>query len=244
MSITPLIRDGVKHAMYHTPLARFLYHRYPYNFSPIQLSYLVNCIDRTSHLSGPILEVGCFAGATTIWLNKHLDAGGIEKPYIAIDTFRGFVENDIRYEVSERGKHEQAILRRAFTNNSKNWVEKNLKLNGCTRVTLVQADANTFDYSKYHDISFALIDVDLYLPVKNTLEAIYDQMADGGIIVVDDCVANGVYDGALHAYLEFTEDRAIAKRIVHRKLGVIDITRKRRCAWIHEPCWENPLCLY
>jgi O-methyltransferase len=230
--MTQWIRQGVRRVLFHTPLARFLAHRYEYSFKPHQLCFLLSCIDKTAKLPGPIFEVGCFRGITTIWINTHMDVAGIEKPYIAIDTFEGFVDADVHHETTVRGKgnYTRVYKTKAFTVNSKKWVEKSLELNGVKRVALIKADANQFDYTPYHDISFALIDVDLYLPVKNTLGMIYDRMADGGIIIVDDCRENDMYDGALQAYLEFIEAKGLEKNIVHTKLGVIKIDREAKAA--------------
>jgi O-methyltransferase len=217
-----LVRDAIRELALQTPLGRYLGHRYSYMFTPAQLCFLVECIDKTAALPGPILEIGCAAGVTTVWLNKHMDDARIEKSYIALDTFKGFLARDIEYEVSMRGKGtRQADLKRVFASNKRRWVEKTLQRNSVTRVTLIEADASTFDYSAYSDISFALIDVDLYLPVKNSLAKLYPRMAAGGMIVVDDCSGPGIWDGALQAYLEFMESKGLSRRIMHGKLGVI-----------------------
>jgi O-methyltransferase len=104
-------------------------------------------------------------------------------------------------------------------------VRKTLDLNGFPGVTLVKADASTYDYSRHDQISFALIDVDLYLPVRKALDAIWPRMADGGIIVIDDCAPENIYDGALQAYREFVAERGLPDRVVHTKLGVIEVAR-------------------
>jgi predicted O-methyltransferase YrrM len=220
------IKGMIKETLDRTPVARFLHPRYPYNFLPAQLSYLASCLDRVRGLPGPVFEIGCFQGATTIWLKKHMDAVRIEKSYIAIDTFRGFLEADVQHELSSRGKRlharEYGI---AFRSNSRRWVEKTFAFNGVSGVSLIQADASTFDFSPYREISFALVDVDLYLPVKNVLSKIWDVMADGGLIVVDDCVESELYDGALQAYLQFVKEKGLEPQIVHTKLGIIEVRR-------------------
>lgn len=216
------LKNQIRNVLWHTPFARLIYPRLQYNFTPAQLCFLCNCIDQTSHLPGPIFDIGCYAGYTTVWLNRHMGCSGIEKPYIAIDTFSGFTMSDIQYEVQkrEKGKSERQ-LRKSFSSNSKKRFDRILEINQITRVRSFQADAGFFDYTPYHDISFALIDVDLYLSVKRTLERIWPQMAYGGIIVIDDC-AHGLWcDGALCAYSEFTDGKKIRKQIVHGKLGVI-----------------------
>ena len=46
----------------------------------------------------------------------------------------------------------------------------------------IQADAGSFDYSRFSDLSFVLIDVDLYIPVLGALERVWPQMArDAGV---------------------------------------------------------------
>ena len=42
---------------------------------------LCSCLGRTRDMPGPAFEVGCFAGVTTVFLNKHMRAEGIEEPY-------------------------------------------------------------------------------------------------------------------------------------------------------------------
>jgi hypothetical protein len=37
----------------------------------------------------------------------------------------------------------------------------------------------------------ALVDLDLYRPVLSTLNAIYEDVSPGGIVVVDDCQQDG-----------------------------------------------------
>jgi predicted O-methyltransferase YrrM len=117
-------------------------------------------------------------------------------------------------------------MRNAFRYNHRSWVAKALALNEVDNVTLIRADASHFDYSAYRDISFALIDVDLYLPVRSALQALFPVMAPGGVIVVDDCLADNMYDGALQAYREFTAAHGLPERITHGKLGVIDVPHR------------------
>lgn len=214
----------LKHAAFRSPLARFLAVRYVYNFRPAQLCFLVDCLERTRELPGPILEVGCFSGATTIWLNTHLRATGRMKEYVAIDTFEGFVPRDVDHEVAARGKQShREVLRTAFALNDPAWVRRSLALSGFPDVRVVKADASRYDYAAHRDVSFALIDVDLYLPVRSALEGLWDRMAPGGIVVVDDCAPDNLYDGALQAYREFVAARGLQERIVHEKLGVIEV---------------------
>jgi O-methyltransferase len=218
------LNRAVKAALYRTPFGRFIAHRHQYNFSPRQLCFLASCIDRTRDLNGAIAEVGCFLGHTTTFLNKHMDAEGIEKPYYAMDTFSGFVPSQLEYERDQRRKAPfYTSMRAAFTGNSKTMLDKQLSWNGIRRVRSIQADAAAFDYRTIAPFSFVLIDVDLYIPVLRALEQIVPLMQPGGIVVIDDCASGQFYDGALQAYTEFAAQRRFASDIRHGKLGILEI---------------------
>jgi O-methyltransferase len=216
------VKTLAKKTLYATPFGRYFAHRFAYNFSPRQLCFLAGCIDRTAEVPGAVVEIGCFVGHTTIWLNKHMDAEKIEKPYYALDTFAGFVPSQVEHELEHRGKSGfRAVMRHGFSVNSKFMFDRQLRWNGITRVTSIEADAAKFDYTSIGAISFALVDVDLYVPVKAALEKVYPLVQRGGIIVIDDCAPDNVYDGALQAYEEFTGERGLPRTYEHRKLGVI-----------------------
>jgi predicted O-methyltransferase YrrM len=223
MNLTDLAnqtRFALKSLAYETPMARWVAHRWQYNFSPAQLGFLCSCLDRTREVAGPVFEVGCFAGVTTVYLNKHMSAEGIEKPYYAFDTFGGFTADDVAYESEHRGKQRSRLA--GFTDNRPEWFKVTMALNGVSRVRAVQADVNTYDFSALEAPSFCLLDVDLYRPVRSVLEALYDRLPTGAIVVVDDCMSGTDFDGALSAYREFVAARGLPERIVHHKLGVIE----------------------
>ena len=206
---------AIKNLQFLSPFRRYFFYRYQYLFTPAQLAYLCSCLDRTRDVPGTIVEVGCAAGNTTVFLNKHLDSLESQKRYICIDTFEGFMTEDIRTE-AERGKKMEEYTT-AFAVNDKRWFDFTMASNNVTRVTSIKADAKTVDYTAYAPLSFCLVDVDLYEPVKAVLEKVHPLMSKGGIIVVDDCKANVAYDGALQAFQEFTSRRALPLDI--RRLG-------------------------
>jgi len=194
--------------------------QYNYMFTPAQLAFLVRCLDETKALPGPIVEVGCARGQTTLYLNMHLRSAGIQKPYICIDTFRGFRESDIRYEVEVR-KKDPGFTWNGFSYNKKRWFDRALKIHGIGHVQSVEADVNTFAFQGMENISFCLVDVDLYLPVKSCLEKLPAKMARGGILVIDDCAPDRVFDGAFQAYQEFMEKHPARSEIICGKLAAL-----------------------
>jgi predicted O-methyltransferase YrrM len=191
---------------------------YPYQYSPAQLCFLCSCIERTKHIKGPIIEAGVSRGFTTIFLNKYLDRLNIEKPYLAIDTFCGFMPEDVDYEVRSRAKP-STFTWRGYDNNRRDWYDRSLQLAGVDRVRSIQCNAGTFDYPA--GISFCLLDVDLYLSSKSALKRIVPKMAPGSILVVDDCYeTENIFDGASQAQREYCSETGLRCSIVHDKLGV------------------------
>ena len=207
----------------NSPLARAWMPHYPYMFSPGQLAFMVQCLDRTKDVPGCILEVGCMRGRTTVYLNRHLDSLQSTKLYYAIDTFAGFVRSDVEYEINKRGK-DSTFDWGGFNNNKKEWFDRAMTLNKIERVSSIQVDVNQYDFSCVgpDGISFCLIDVDLYQPVKSALAKLYPRLSPGGIIVIDDCMPAQSFDGALDAYREFISAHGLPEQIVQEKLGTID----------------------
>jgi predicted O-methyltransferase YrrM len=212
---------AIKEFAYFTGLHRVVFYRYDYMFRPAELSLLVSCLTRTTGLPGPILEIGCAAGHTTVYLNKHLQDLKDHREYICIDTFRGFTQDDIAVEV-DRGKDEKSYAY-LFRSYRRAWFDKTMSNNGIAGVRSIQADVNTFDFSQCEQVSFCIIDVDLTRPVQRALEEVIPRMAPGGIIVVDDCTPNVKFDGALAAYIDSVQSHEYPIDIRYDKLGMIEI---------------------
>jgi O-methyltransferase len=216
-SSSPLAHRA-KQLLLRTPARELFTYRYRYMFSPSQLGFLCEQITRTSGVPGSILEVGCAFGATTVFLNRHIDTLGINVDYHAIDTFDGFTETDISGEYA-RGR--QYRYETDFRENSKPWFDRTMRRNGVRRVTSFRGDAATFDYTTIAPFRFALVDVDLYRPVLAVLGAVYDLMSPGGTIVTDDCQEGGRWGGSYEAFKEFTRSRGLDASITDDQLGLI-----------------------
>ncbi len=199
------LRRVLKELAFRSPAARLLTPRYHYNFYPAQLACLVSTLDEIEHVEGSVVEVGCFAGAN-----------------IAIDTFKGFLLEDVDHEVRARAKGAQRqTLSTSFGRNRRSWVERSLAINGHADVEVIEADAGTLDYRQFAPVAFALIDVDLYQPVSRALRAIAPWMSRGGRMIVDDCRPGNIFDGALEAYMEWCAKADHRPEIVRDRLGVI-----------------------
>jgi predicted O-methyltransferase YrrM len=209
---------------------KFWYPRYQFQYFPRQLCFLADCIDETASTDGAIVEIGCAHGLTTTFLYEYMVDSGIDKEYYCIDTFSGFTTENIAVETQNRGKKHK--YDGEFKNNNSKWFAESLAKRHISKVKILEADICKLDNNRLPDrISFCLLDVDLYQPVKVGLEKVYEHLSPGGIIVVDDCWSkpkhlwvDGVgdaYDGAMQAYKEFVLLNNLPEIFVETKLAVI-----------------------
>jgi O-methyltransferase len=219
--LTRAIRTIIKDISLKTGRNRQLFGLYPYMFSPAQLIFLADCVTSVSDVPGSFVEVGCAYGATTVFLNKYMNDNAelAERNYYAIDTFQSFVAKHADYEIQNRGK--PPSIKKRFKENKKAWFDKSMVVHGLKRVKSIECDATQFDLSRVAPIAFCLIDVDLYIPIKDLLPKVFSAMSSGGIIIVDDCQPDQMWDGALQAYQEFTRERNLPAEIVLEKLGIV-----------------------
>jgi O-methyltransferase len=209
----------IKEMQFNSPLRRHRFPMYQYQFGPQQLCFLCHCIAQTKDVVGSIAEIGCEHGHTTIFLCHYLYDLRIEKDYLALDTFSGFVSEDINFEVTSRSKRE---VYGAFRDNKKKWFDGTMKQNNITRVRSIEADVNEYKLTTLAPLSFILLDVDLYRPTRKALPELYNALSPGGIIVVDDCnPENPSWDGAYQAYIEFMSEVGQSPEIVYEKLGIV-----------------------
>lgn len=216
--------DGlVKRALFWSPLRSHVLYKYRYAFTPAQLARLTALASEAAAAPGDFCEIGCYRGYTTVFLNRHLDDVASHKRYWALDTFGGFVAGDVAHEKTARGKNsadDQRALAK-FTINSKEWFEATMRQNAITRVTAHAGAVQDFVFPERVRFCFALIDVDLHLPTKAALEKLWPQMSPGGVMVVDDCHPNHVYDGSRQALEEFCAVQGCSFEVVEKKLGVL-----------------------
>jgi O-methyltransferase len=194
--------------------------RYPYMNPPSEIMELTKQM-LSVDVPGAAVEVGCHQGWTTCFLNEALAEQGVHREYVCIDTFTGFTPEDVAVEYRSRGKA-VGLYDGDFAVNHPQWLKASVRRFGYSNVTVHVADATTFDYQALGEIAFALVDVDLYRPVSESLKRIVPHMAKGGVVVVDDCDPNNPFwDGAYQAFMEFCKERKITPEIVCRKLGII-----------------------
>lgn len=172
------LRKIAREVALHTPLRAHMSPRYQYLHTPAELAFLCRCLDETRHIPGCIVEVGCYRGETTLYLNYHMTSEGIEKPYVAMDTFSGFTGADL--DVDVRHGKDREIYRDRFGFNDRRWFDEAMLRNHWItkgRVRSIAADAGTFDFAQLAPIAFCLMDVVLYEPTRLALARTWDVLS-------------------------------------------------------------------
>lgn len=209
-----IIRSSLK-----TELARrALLTQYRFPFNPEQLWAICSAAEQALRADGAFMEVGVAQGYTTLYVHQHLASRGQTRPYYCLDTFAGFLPDDIETE-RRRGKTEDYGA--WFRLNSAELLRQSLARNGlASTVKVLVADAGSFEYSSLPPLAFALVDVDLLRPMRAALEGCWSRLSPGGILVADDCEPGPhAWDGARQAYEEFCAAHDLALDVRHAKLG-------------------------
>ena len=148
---------------------------------------------RAIDLEGDVLEFGVASGGTTCLMAQKLLESGKQKTIHSFDSFQGFdpKEFDDNYA---RGDVTVLTQKDAFraTQHSLAYVRLKLKLFGFSHLVRLhpgyfQETLRPFlDLNSSAQFCFALIDCDLASSVQFCVEAIYDRITPGGVILFDD----------------------------------------------------------
>jgi O-methyltransferase len=214
MSLSPRLRHGLKYAL--SPL---LFRYPPFGLQPERLMVWLQTLERTARVPGAVLEVGCSVGGTTAIGHGLMRNLGIEKPYVAIDTFGGFVEGQFGHDVQDGTP---AAHRHQFSANSMRLVRRNLARFGAGDVSLVQGDVVTIPTTRLPEqVSACLIDVDLSEPVHAALEKVVPLVSPGGVVLVDDCAEDTDWR-ARDGYVRYVRSADLPETYWHG-FGVVEV---------------------
>lgn len=211
----------LKAVAYRTPLLRTpLLPRYPYWVDPGTLAEMVRLISDPTTRKGAVVEVGAARGITSAFLLEHLRSTDDYRRLVIIDTFSGFTDKCVRHETEHRDKRKSELA--DFTYGSPKELARSLdRLGHHGRYRIIAGDCAEVDWPAIGPIAALLLDVDLYLPTRATLNAVWPLLLPNGGIVVDDCVEPHWADGSLEAYTEFIRQHALPFTRVGGKAGGI-----------------------
>ena len=147
--------------------------------------YMIKQFAEVAPAGGKFIECGVFSGGVTRML---LDMG---KPVIAFDTFHGIKNSTPDVDLHEDGQYDGGDVSKYIF--------------GAEIVKGIIPE--TFS-GRDDKISFAHIDLDVYLPTKFSLEYVFPRLLDGGAIILDD-YGSWTTPGVRKAVDEFHEGKKI-----------------------------------
>jgi SAM-dependent methyltransferase len=190
-------------------LRPLLYRHPPIGLMPERLYLWTRTLIETKDVPGAVLEIGCSAGGTAAWCDRLLRNIGTEKPYVCVDTFGGFTEEQFAVDAA-LGTPES--VRFDFSANSLNLVRRTVAGLGAPGIRLIQGDVCTLPVERLpRSIAACLVDVDLSEPVYAALRKVYPRLAPGGIIIVDDCPDDAGWRARL-GYRRFIAEQGLSER--------------------------------
>jgi O-methyltransferase len=205
----------VAHAVARRVLpVEFFLRRHPLRseLQPERLEVLLETLRDLRAVPGAILEVGCFRGGTTVEACRVLRELGVERDYVCVDTFAGFVPDQF-----EEDEHlgTSSALEQGFARNPIVLVRRTLRWAGFGHVRLVQGDIATVpDEQLPAKVATCLLDVDLAVPTYEGLKRILPRLAEGGKILVDDCDEGTNWRGARVGYTRFVAEQGLPEKYV------------------------------
>lgn len=149
-------------------------------------------------LPGDLCEFGCFAGTTSLFLQRLLIEKKSKKKLYLYDSFEG---------LPDKSEQDQSAAGIEFVNGELMATKSQLKLNfKKANLPLPKIKKAWFQDLKTKDvpkqICFAFLDGDFYQSIKDPLELIKDKVKIDGLIIIDD-YDNPALPGAKQATDEF-----------------------------------------
>ncbi len=164
---------------------------------------LISLLESTLKLPGDVIECGVYRGSSLLQIAHTLKESRSGKRIYGMDSFEGFPEGSVQPCDVGSGRWFSALQKKfrfcADTPAHLRMICAAFDLNvelipGYFCDTLPRVTDRTF--------SFIHIDVDLYQSYKECLEALYDRLVPGGVIVFDEW-KSGEWPGATQAINEF-----------------------------------------
>ena len=166
--------------------------------------------------TGSVVEFGCYVGTTSLFITRMLQTSNAMYQYHVYDSFQGLPDKDMN-DQSPAGiqfrKGELAAAKTAFI--------KNFKKSG---LRMPHIHKNWFkDLSEEdipNDIVFAFLDGDFYQSVLTPLKLIWDKLAPGAVVLIDD-YHNEALPGAAKAVDEWITNHPVASFRIQSSLAIL-----------------------
>lgn len=164
-----------------------------------------------------VVEFGCYAGTTSLFLRRLLDVYDSNGPFHVYDSFAGLPDKTA-FDLSPAGEQfktgELRVARQEFVRNFK---KANLRLPVIHKGWFDDLEPADIPDS----ISFAFLDGDYYDSVFSPLQLIWPKLVPGAVIIIDDYM-NEALPGAARATHDWLRAHPAQLR-THASLAIITV---------------------
>jgi predicted O-methyltransferase YrrM len=160
-------------------------------------------LESTLNLRGDVIECGVYRGASQLQIAHTIKSNCSDKRVYGLDSFEGFPEDSVSATDVGAGRWLSGLRRKfRFCADTPGHLDKIAAAFGLDIELVPGYFCNTLPRFQNHSFCFIHLDVDIYQSYKECLEALYDRLVPGGVIVFDewDCAA---WPGATLAIKEF-----------------------------------------
>ena len=156
----------------------------------LSLSNLVRQI-ANNNVKGQFAECGCLFGHSTHIIARTMTLCGINEPFLVFDSFQG-LSDPVPEDLNVIPQHVDSYGQQAKLRAGKRMFAADMMV---TMRNLAEHPfivfhpgwiPETFAGLENERFAFVHVDVDLYLPVRDSLNFFYERLAPGGIIQIDD----------------------------------------------------------
>jgi O-methyltransferase len=156
---------------------------------------------------GAIVEFGCYAGTTSLFIRRLIDHYGTENEFHVYDSFSGLPvksEQDASVAGDQFVAGELAVSKKDFLQNFKkaNLAPPVIHKGWFSEISMEQVPS---------DVCFAFLDGDYYDSIRDSFRMITPKLQSDAVIIVDD-YANEALPGAARATDEWCSGRRVTLR--------------------------------
>lgn len=157
--------------------------KYPHttlNITESQLRVILEGLIETKDIEGEVLELGCHAGLTSVYIRRVLDEIKSKKEFHAYDSFQGLPEKKPQDECDKENPFIEGYFDLKGTWQIKTRFENN-------NLKLPILHEGWFSGASYPDkVSLCFLDGDFYDSILDGLKMVYPRLSIGGLLLIHD----------------------------------------------------------
>lgn len=167
-------------------------------------------------IPGDIVEFGCYAGSTSLFIQRLLIAVGATNKFHVYDSFVGLPEKQQLDESAAGTQFKAGELAVSKSDYIRNFKKARLPI---PKIHKGWFEDLSNDAVPKH-ISFAFLDGDYYRSIMSPLKLIWNRLSPGAVVIVDD-YQNEALPGASQAVDDWLQSHAVVNFRIQASLAVM-----------------------